>query len=41
MHGETAASVAQHVVGLAEERAGGALRDDLAVLVVRTTPADG
>jgi serine phosphatase RsbU (regulator of sigma subunit) len=41
LHGETAASVARHVVGLAEERAGGALRDDLAVLVARTTPADG
>ena len=41
LHGEVAASVARHVVRLAEERAGGTLRDDLAVLVVRTTPADG
>ena len=40
LHGEVAASVARHVVRLAEERAGGTLRDDVAVLVVRTAPTD-
>jgi PAS domain S-box-containing protein len=41
LHDEVAASIARHVVRLADERAGGSLRDDVAVLVVRTAPAGG
>jgi hypothetical protein len=33
--------VARHVVGLAEQRAGDRLRDDLAVLVLRTAADAG
>jgi hypothetical protein len=38
LHADGAAAVARHVVALAEQRAPDRLRDDLAVLVLRTAP---
>jgi serine phosphatase RsbU (regulator of sigma subunit) len=41
LHADAAAAVARHVVALAEQRAGDRLRDDLAVLVLRTAADAG